>query len=72
MTDCRPRVSRITLTVEPDNSLWGFPEMLDHMGDVSDAERIEAVIDLINEDFMAMFEDACWHVEFTDREGQET
>lgn len=66
MTDCRPRVKQITLTVEPDNNLWGFPEMLEHMGDVSDDERIECIIELVNEDFMSMFEDATWHVEFSE------
>ena len=71
MTDCRPRVTRITLTVEPNNNLWGFPEMLHDLREAADEDRIESVIDLVNEDFMGMFEDACWEVEFSDQPGQE-
>jgi hypothetical protein len=65
MTDCRLRVKKITLTVEPDNALWGFPDMLDDMRDDTEEDRIEAVIGLVNEDFMLMFEDAVWRVEFS-------
>ena len=64
MTDCRPRVKRITLTVEPNNDLWGFPDMLHDMRDCSEADRIEAIIELTNEDFMSMFEDAVWRIDF--------
>ena len=63
MTDCRPRVKKITLTVEPDNNLWGFPEMLHDMANDTKKDRIEAVIDLVNEDFMSMFENAVWRIE---------
>ena len=66
VTDCRTRVTKITLTVEPNNGLWGFPDMLDHMRDDSREDQIEAVIELVNEDFMAMFEDAVWEIEFSD------
>ena len=65
MTDCRQRVKKITLTVEPDNDLWGFPDMLQDMADNSEDDRIEAVIELVNEDFMSMFEDATWQIEFS-------
>lgn len=71
MTDCRPRVTKITLTVEPDNALWGFPDMLEDLGDISDDERAEYVIDLVNEDFMSMFEDATWNIKFSDTTDQE-
>jgi hypothetical protein len=58
------KVKRITLTVEPNDKLWGFSEMMEGMNDDCEAARIEAVIDLVNEDFMTMFEDAVWTVEF--------
>jgi len=66
MTDCRTRVTKITLTVEPNDRLWGFSEMLHDMRDDTKESRIEAVIDLVNEDFMSMFEEATWNVEFSD------
>lgn len=65
------KVKQITLTVEPDDRVWGFSDLLEDMEFETEDERIEAVIELVNEDFMGMFEDSCWLVEFTDRAGQE-
>ena len=58
------KVKRITLTVEPDDTVWGFSELLAEMPDASEDDQIEAVIDLTCEDFMSMFEDSVWCVEF--------
>ncbi|NJN84282.1 MAG: hypothetical protein HC802_19705 [Caldilineaceae bacterium] len=58
------RVKKITLTVEPNDATWGFSDLLAEMAGDSDEDHIEAVIELVNEDFHSMFEDAVWQVEF--------
>ena len=65
MINPRTGVKRITLTAYPDDSIWGFSEMIDLMGYDTDEECIEAVIDLANEDLMSLLEDAVWEIEFS-------
>ena len=64
------RVKSITLEVCPDDSVWGFSELLDGM-DGDERECVEAVIELVNEDFHGMFEDAVWRVEFEGRDANQ-
>ena len=55
---------KVTLTIEPDDSLWGFSELIETMKESTIDERIECVIQLANEDIGSFIEDAVWQVEF--------
>ena len=59
-----PNHIRVTLTIEPDDAIWGFSDLIATMKESTLEERIECVIQLANEDIGCFLEDAVWEVDF--------
>ena len=52
---------KVILTFNVDELVWGVEECIDGLeGD----DRIEALIDLFNEDMGLLLEDCCWEIKF--------
>jgi len=53
---------RITLTIEPDEKLWGFEDAIKDCDTTE--EEIETCIELANEDIVSLLDEAIWEVTF--------
>ena len=64
-------VNRVTITVTPDDSVWGFSELLAEMPKKSSLQNeLDAIMDLIREDLGSFIEDnAEWSIEIRDQNG---